>query len=254
MQEENSGRGVIAIIPARYQSSRFPGKPLATIAGKPMIQHVYENTARAEVARVVVATDDERIRRCVCDFGGEAVMTSARHATGTDRIAEALGDRRAELVLNVQGDEPLIPPEIINRLIAGMQANPAAQMGTMAVPIDPDTSAFTDPNVVKVVCDQKGFALYFSRAPIPCDRDHRGSGVVPLHHWGLYAYRRAFLQQFIAWPQGALEKSECLEQLRALEHGARILVLQADRPTIGVDTPADLELVETILAKKMQSS
>ncbi len=242
----------VAVIPARHASTRFPGKPLALIAGKPMIQRVYERVLQAKrVDRVIVATDDERIRACVQAFGGQAMMTAADHPTGTDRIAEAVREIDADLVLNVQGDEPLIPPSVLDDLLAHMQAHPELPMGTVAVPIDPDGPDFADPNVVKVVLDREQRALYFSRSPIPYARGERGAGAQPLHHWGVYAYRRDFLYAFIGWPQGTLEECEKLEQLRALEHGARIFVHISHEHPVGVDVPADVARVEALL-KEME--
>ena len=237
----------IAVIPARYASSRFPGKPLALIAGKSMVQRCYESTSLCpDLAEVVVATDDERIFHHVQSFGGRVVMTSPSHPTGTDRIAEAVRGLDADLIVNVQGDEPLMSADVLSRLIAAMRTS-GADMGTAAVPfsaldgIDP-----ANPNNVKVVVDNRGFALYFSRALIPFPREG-GSPLSPMLHWGLYAYRREFLAQFVTWPQGRLEACEKLEQLRALENGARIMVITANERSVGVDTPEDLKVVEDIL-------
>ena len=239
----------VAVIPARYGSSRFPGKPLTLIAGKPMIQRVYEQTAACKaVDAVLVATDDERIAAVVRAFGGTAALTRADHPTGTDRIAEAVREVEADLILNVQGDEPLMPPAVLGALLGHMRRT-GADMGTAAVPFSRTGRDPADTNAVKVVVDAHGFALYFSRAQIPhC----RGGGVAqePLLHWGLYAYRREFLRQFVAWPRGRLEECEMLEQLRALEHGARIFVLQTDQVSVGVDVPADVALVERLLREQ----
>ena len=225
----------IAVIPARYASSRFPGKPLALIAGKSMVQRCYESTSQCpDLAEVVVATDDERIFQHVQSFGGRVVMTSPSHPTGTDRIAEAVRGLDADLIVNVQGDEPLMSADVLSRLIAAMRFS--ALDG-----IDP-----ANPNNVKVVVDNRGFALYFSRALIPFPREG-GSPLSPMLHWGLYAYRREFLAQFVTWPQGRLEACEKLEQLRALENGARIMVITANERSVGVDTPEDLKVVEDIL-------
>jgi 3-deoxy-manno-octulosonate cytidylyltransferase (CMP-KDO synthetase) len=199
------------------------------------------------IPRILVATDDERIADCVRGFGGEVAMTSANHPTGTDRIAEAIRDVPADLIVNVQGDEPLIPPAVLDQLVEHMHQQPTARMGTIARPLaldDPDTQ---NPNVVKVVRDRAGFALYFSRSLIPYGRGVRDAHAQPLHHWGVYAYRRDFLYEFIAWPQGSLEQCEQLEQLRALEHGARIFVLVAPVRSIGVDVPGDVAKVEAQL-------
>jgi len=239
---------VVAVIPARYGSTRFPAKVLAPIAGKPMVQRVYERAAQARrVHDVLVATDDERVAACVRGFGGQVVMTSPQHQTGTDRIAEALRGRPADLVVNVQGDEPLLPPAVVDDLIAALAARPAADMGTVAVPLAPDSAAFRDPNVVKCVRAVSGYALYFTRAPVPYARDDRPAAALPLRHGGLYAFRRAFLDRFVALPRSPLECCESLEQLRAVEHGARLFVLISDEATVGVDVPADIATVEALL-------
>ncbi|MFO7821290.1 MAG: 3-deoxy-manno-octulosonate cytidylyltransferase [Lentisphaeria bacterium] len=237
---------VIACIPARYESSRFPGKPLAEIAGKPMIQRVVERAAAARnIDEVWVATDDERIVAAVEEVNGKAVMTASEHCTGTDRIAEALENVEADLVINLQGDEPLVPPGVIDRLVEAM-IDCQAEMGTVAVPFDQADSEPNDFNVVKVVVDDNDYALYFSRSLIPFPRPG-GKPVTPLLHWGLYAYRRSFLERFVKWPPGQLERCEMLEQLRALENGARIKVIRAETPVKGVDVPEDIEKVEKML-------
>lgn len=238
----------IAVIPARYGSSRFPGKPLALIAGKSMIQRCYESTRLcSDFAEVIVATDDDRIFNHVRSFGGTAVMTSPDHPTGTDRIAEAVKNVDADLIVNVQGDEPLMSAEVLHRLVVAMRES-NADMGTAAVPFDclSDIDP-TNVNNVKVVVDRRGFALYFSRSLIPFPREG-GTPVSPMLHWGLYAYKRDFLERFVTWPQGALEACEKLEQLRALENGASIMVITANERSVGVDTPEDIAIVEKILA------
>jgi len=240
---------IIAIIPARYGSTRFPGKSLAMIKGKPMIQWVYERTKRSRlVSAVIVATDDESIRKAVLSFGGEAVMTSPTHASGTDRIAEVAEKLECEIIVNVQGDEPLIQPEMVDQAITPLTDDPSIPMGTLCKRIDSPDEAF-DPNVVKVVFDKKGFALYFSRAPIPWDRD-QWAGIsswkqLTLHgplykHIGMYVYRREFLLKYAHMPQTALEVTEKLEQLRALEHGFRIKTVVTEHESFGVDIPDDL--------------
>jgi 3-deoxy-manno-octulosonate cytidylyltransferase (CMP-KDO synthetase) len=235
------------VIPARYASTRFPGKPLAIIAGKPMIQWVFERASQTSADEVLVATDDQRIADCVSGFGGAAVLTRADHPTGTDRIAEVMAERDADLVVNLQGDEPAVPPPVIDQLIEMMADAPACQMGTVAVPIAGERD-FDDPNVVKVVLDQVGRALYFSRARIPFPRDgDPGNGLRPLRHWGVYAYRRDFLFAFIKWPQGQLEAWEKLEQLRVLEHGTEIRVMVSDITPIGVDVPEDVPAAAAML-------
>lgn len=237
----------VAVIPARYASTRFPGKPLAMIAGKPMVQWVYEKALGAQlVDEVIVATDDQRIADAVTAFGGRAVMTSPDHQTGTDRIAEAVEGIQADLIVNIQGDEPLVPSDVVDRLVTAMRSS-HADMGTVAVPFEYSANAPENPNAVKVVTDRHGFALYFSRSLIPFAREG-GVGAAPLLHWGLYAYCRDFLYNFVSWSPGRLEQCEMLEQLRALENGARIMVIQAAVQSIGVDTPEDVAKVESKLA------
>ncbi len=240
---------VCAIIPARYASTRFPGKPLADILGKPMIQHVFERTRQAStVDRVLVATDDERIRATVAGFGGEVVMTRAEHPTGTDRLAEVAAAIDAALVVNVQGDEPLIDPLMIDQAVAPLLADPTIAMGTLKSRIV-DEEDYRNPNVVKVVTDRNGFALYFSRASIPFLRDAEAADALFYKHVGLYVYRRELLLRYPGMPETSLEKAEKLEQLRALEHGHRIFVAETDRQSIGVDVPGDLQKVVDELAK-----
>lgn len=236
----------IAVIPARYGSTRFPAKPLALIAGKPMIQWTYESTCKcADFDEVLVATDDERIRLVVAGFGGTAVMTSENCRSGTDRIWEAIQGRAADLVVNVQGDEPLIPASVLHQLVSQMRES-GADMGTVAVPFSVAGRDPQDPNAVKVVLDARQFALYFSRAPIPFQRQG-GEACEPLLHWGLYAYTRDFLERFVAWPTGRLEACEKLEQLRALENGAKICVLVTNERTADVDVPEDIARVEELI-------
>ena len=236
----------IAVIPARYGSTRFPGKPLALIAGKPMVQWCYESTSKCkELDDILVATDDQRIVDAVTAFGGKAVMTSPNHATGTDRIAEAIQGDAADLIVNVQGDEPLMSANVLSRLILAMRES-GAEMGTAAVPFKETGRDPQDPNAVKVVVDKRGFALYFSRSLIPFPRKG-GVPVEPLLHWGLYAYRRDFLNSFVKWERGSLEACESLEQLRALENGARISVIVTNERSVGVDVPEDIALVEKLI-------
>ncbi|HEY7185255.1 MAG TPA: 3-deoxy-manno-octulosonate cytidylyltransferase [Vicinamibacterales bacterium] len=235
---------IVAVIPARYESTRFPGKPLADIAGRPMIEHVYRRTAEARgVDAVVVATDDERIASAIERFGGIVRMTGSDHRTGTDRIAEVARDLPCDIIVNVQGDLPMIEPEMIAEAIEPLTADPALVMSTLRQAIA-DDSDFTNPNVVKVVVDAHDHALYFSRAPIPFQRD-RGTA---FKHIGLYGYRRDFLLTFAALQQTPLERSESLEQLRALEHGFRIRAVETRFESIEVDTPEDLERVRRRLA------
>ena len=246
---------MIVVIPARYASTRLPGKPLLEIAGKPMIQHVYERARQSGAGRVVVATDDDRIRAAVQGFAGEVCMTGAQHQSGTDRIAEVierLGVKADEIVVNLQGDEPLMPPDLITQVAAALAAQPAAVMASACHPIK-DRTTLLNPNVVKVVLDAAGFALYFSRAPIPWPRDAMAQGgefpLQALHHIGLYAYRAGFIRRYAAWPPCPLEKIEALEQLRVLWHGEKIIMHETHTtPPAGVDTPEDLERVRRQLA------
>jgi 3-deoxy-manno-octulosonate cytidylyltransferase (CMP-KDO synthetase) len=236
---------VVAILPARYGSTRFPGKPLVNIAGKPMIQHVYERTALTRsVGRVIVATDDERIRTAVEAFGGEVEMTRDDHPSGTDRLAEVAGRIEADLIVNVQGDEPLIDPEMIEAVVAPLLENPKIEMGTLMTRIT-DPEEYLNPNVVKVVTDRSGFALYFSRASIPHGRELQDNEIpeATFKHIGLYVYQRNFLLQYPSLPETPLEQLEKLEQLRALEHGHRIRIVETDRQSIGVDVPEDVDRV-----------
>ncbi|MDD2480232.1 MAG: 3-deoxy-manno-octulosonate cytidylyltransferase [Victivallaceae bacterium] len=232
----------IAVIPARMASTRFPGKPLALLAGKPMIQWVYEKAKASKVDAVIVATDDERIKRTVESFGGQAVMTSSEHQSGTDRIAEAIKKLDCEIIINVQGDEPLIPTSVINELVDKMLNCPETPMATVAV-ARPRAEIAADPNKVKVVFDGNHMALYFSRSAIPFMRDQCSDSQLYLH-WGIYAYRRAILERFVSLPAGILETCEKLEQLRALENGIAIYVLESELDSIGVDTPEDLIAAE----------
>jgi 3-deoxy-manno-octulosonate cytidylyltransferase (CMP-KDO synthetase) len=239
----------VVIIPARYASTRLPGKPILEAArevtGKYLIQHVYERAAAApSVTRVLVATDDERIARAVEGFGGEVRMTSADHQSGTDRIAEAAADVTAPVIVNVQGDEPEIRPEQVEQVVRLLEEDDEAVMGTLAHPIATERE-WRDPNVVKVVTDSHGCALYFSRSPIPYARDAGGwaaqGPLNPLRHLGIYSYRREFLQRYAAMPPAPLELAERLEQLRALSGGYRIKVGLTPFFCIGIDTPEDLE-------------
>lgn len=241
---------VYAFIPARYQSSRLPGKPLVPIAGKPMIQHVYERAMRCrEVTGVYVATDDERIADCVQAFGGQVVLTAEEHLSGTDRICEAatvLGVKPDEIVVNIQGDQPLYHESVIPQLIEPLILDRTILMSTLSFQIR-EPKEVDDPNHVKVVSDKAGFALYFSRSPIPF---YREKGVPQVHHkhLGFYAYRMRFLIEFHRMPEGRLEAAEKLEQLRALENGARIRVVETSFDSIEVDVAADIRKVEETLA------
>ena len=240
------------VIPARYASSRLPGKPLADIAGKPMVVRVAERAAQSGADEVIVATDDERVLRAVESAGFRALMTSPDHASGTDRIAEVagmLGCEEEDILVNVQGDEPLIPHALIRDCALALTVHEAAAVATLAHSLH-DVADFRNPNVVKVVTDEQGYALYFSRAPIPWPRDAFAAGhsVPPdmpmLRHIGLYAYRASFLRAFGGLAPAPLERFEMLEQLRAIWHGYRIAVaVTAEAPGVGVDTPEDLERV-----------
>jgi len=239
-----------AIIPARYGSTRFPGKVLADLDGKPIIKWVYESASASSADYVLVATDDEKVFKAVEAFGGNAVMTSPNHPSGTDRIYEAVTKKcpDAEIIINVQGDEPLLPSSVIDTLIKKLKADNSIEMATVAVPVQRAEIA-SNPNIVKAVIDKNGFALYFSRAQVPFLRE--GGSDMPLYrHWGIYAYRRKTLEKFIALPESELEKCEKLEQLRALENGIRIYLVIADCQSIGVDTPEDLETVKNFLKLK----
>jgi 3-deoxy-manno-octulosonate cytidylyltransferase (CMP-KDO synthetase) len=245
---------VLAVIPARYASSRFPGKPLASINGKPMIQHVIERVRQAErVSRVVVATDDAKIQKAVADFGGESVMTRSDHRTGTDRVAEVAAHVPAKIYVNVQGDEPLVDPATIDALVSAMLEEESMQIATPCSAIHTPADIM-DPNIVKVVRNFDGDALYFSRAPIPWVRD-RAEKVAAQHwkHLGLYAHRRDALLDFPTLPPGDLERLEQLEQLRWLENDYRIRVIETEYDAVSVDVPADVARVEKILREAKSS-
>jgi 3-deoxy-manno-octulosonate cytidylyltransferase (CMP-KDO synthetase) len=259
---------IVAIIPARFGSTRLPGKPLSQISGKPMVQHVWERARQARtVDRVLVATDDERIAEVVRAFGGEVVMTSRAHATGTDRLAEAAAGTDAEIVVNVQGDEPMLDASFIDGMVAPLRAELDLPMSTVSLPLT-DVEEMLSSAVVKVVTDARGHALYFSRSPIPFVRDavdlrsdhQRGEWLraaaaqavsrrLARKHVGLYAYRREALLRFASLSPSPLEQAESLEQLRALHHGMRIRVVPMEGQSgVAVDTPQDLERVRAIMA------
>ena len=237
------------MLPARWGSTRFPGKPLHPIAGKPLIRHVWERCMTcSRLDEIVVATDDPRILEAVANFGGKAVMTSPEHPTGTDRIAEALKEIPAAThIVNIQGDEPLIDPVLIDELAAVITGDDGPDMATAANPIDPTNLSVADPNVVKVVTALDGRALYFSRSPLPYFRNPV-AGLPVLRHKGIYAYTRSFLEHFVTWPPSPLEQAESLEQLRALENGASIHVIVTSDTSPGVDTPEQAVEIERILA------
>jgi 3-deoxy-manno-octulosonate cytidylyltransferase (CMP-KDO synthetase) len=237
----------VGIIPARYASTRFPGKPLARIAGAPMVQHVYERTCQATGLRdVFVATDDDRIADACRAFGANVIMTRGDHPTGTDRLAEAASLLPDDVIVNVQGDEPLIESSVIDAALGALLEHPDTVMSTVVHPLE--GAARDDPNRVKVVLDRDGYALYFSRSPIPYLRGH----VAPIawQHVGLYAYRRSFLLEFVDLPRTPAEQAEELEQLRALEHGYRIRVATVEGwQSMPVDVPEDLVRVEALLSE-----
>ncbi len=244
------------IIPARYQSTRLPGKPLADICGKPMIEHVYRQAIQAGADQVIIATDDQRVADVATGFGGTVCMTSPDHESGTERLAEVvekMGIAPDHIVVNVQGDEPLIPPVVIAQVADNLAAS-TAPMATLGVAIEDAEEAF-NPNAVKVVTDNQGYALYFSRATIPWDRDQFADDKSQLNqplmrHIGIYAYRAGFISKYINWAPSALEKIESLEQLRVLWYGEKIHVALAKQtPPPGVDTPEDLEAVRALLSQ-----
>ncbi|HWL51971.1 MAG TPA: 3-deoxy-manno-octulosonate cytidylyltransferase [Chthoniobacteraceae bacterium] len=239
---------VVAILPARWGSTRFPGKPLCPIAGRPLIRHVWERARQAQrIDRVIIATDDERIAKAAQEFGAEVAMTDSTHQSGTDRIAEVAASLpQATHLLNVQGDEPLVEPALLDRLAEALIASPELGMITAANPFY-DHETLVNPNVVKVVLDAGGHALYFSRSAIPHQRGGEVIGTPLLRHHGLYGYSAPFLRQFVGWQPSPLELAEQLEQLRALENGARIRVIVTECRSIGVDTPEDVARVEALL-------
>jgi 3-deoxy-manno-octulosonate cytidylyltransferase (CMP-KDO synthetase) len=245
---------VAVIIPARYASTRLPAKPLHPIAGKPLIQHVWERCAKARgIDRVIVATDDQRIVEAARSFGAEVALTSTKHRSGTDRVAEVAKKLRGySHIINVQGDEPLVDPAIITKLAATMAKDPDMEMITSASVFGPKDD-ITNPNMVKVVTDHFGDALYFSRSAIPFVRTD-GEKPTFLLHQGIYGYTLKFLLEFVKWKPSPLEKAESLEQLRALENGAIIHVIRAKHAAVSVDTPADVVAVERILSSSSSSS
>ena len=243
---------VVAAIPARYHSSRFEGKALVEILGKPLIEWVYIQTVKSRlINKTFVATDDIRIFEAVSSFGCQAIMTSSNHKTGTDRIAEAIKEVAADIVVNVQGDEPLITPDVIDGVIQPLLDNPELQMATAACEIK-DKEDLDNPNVVKVTMDRNNFALYFSRSKIPYHRESLGTSIV-YKHLGLYSFRKEFLGRFTDLPQGELEKAESLEQLRILEYGYKLKVIKTAYDGIGVDTKDDLDKVVQRISQLQKS-
>ncbi|MCA9409321.1 MAG: 3-deoxy-manno-octulosonate cytidylyltransferase [Candidatus Omnitrophica bacterium] len=239
---------ILGVIPARWASTRFPGKVLALIAGKPMIQHVWEQAKQStKLTDVIIAADDEQVLQAAKKFGAQAVLTDVNHASGTDRIAQAVKDLSADIIINIQGDEPLIRPEVIDSLIAAFDREPACLMATAIKKIN-DVQELNNPNIVKVVIDCQYNALYFSRALIPYNRDNGKTDVYK--HQGIYAYQRDFLLKIVKLPPSKLEQSEKLEQLRVLEAGYKIKTVETDYESIGVDSPEDIGRVEEILKKR----
>jgi 3-deoxy-manno-octulosonate cytidylyltransferase (CMP-KDO synthetase) len=247
----SNSANVLVIIPARFGSSRLPGKPLASIAGKPMIQHVVERVRRAKLVKsILVATDDERIKKAVEAFGGHAILTRPDHRTGTDRVAEVATHVDAEIYVNIQGDEPLIDPGTVDAVVSAMLEDEEVHIATPCTAIK-QPNEIMDPNIVKVTRDFDGNGLYFSRAPIPWVRDTKTT--VAARHWkhiGLYAFRRDTLLEFPTLPPGELEHLEQLEQLRWLENGFRVRVVETDYDAVSVDVPADIERVEKLLRQQ----
>jgi len=240
------------VLPARFGSTRFPGKPLAPIAGRPLIEWVYQGASRVRGAmRVMVATDDVRIASAVRSFGGEVVMTRGAHQTGTDRVAEVAKSLRSDIVVNLQGDEPIFDPGMVEEMIAVMARDPEIDIATACHPIQ-DTESLQSPHVVKVVVDRRGRALYFSRAPIPSGALFDGARA--FRHVGVYAFRRDVLARFSKLPRTPLEMAEQLEQLRALEHGMTIAVVETRHATVGVDVPADIKNVERFVEESLDST
>ncbi len=243
----------VAIIPSRYGSTRFPGKPLALICGKPMIQWVYENVSNShELDGVYVATDDERVFKCVESFGGKAIMTSSNHTCGTDRLAECadiLGLSDNDIVLNIQGDEPLINPQMVSDLYSAFNDS-EVYMGTLKKQIDQE-SELNNPNVVKVITDLSNNAIYFSRYSIPYEREK--TGIKHFKHIGAYGYKVWFLKKFSTMSKTILEKTESLEQLRVIENGYSIRVIETLYNTVGVDTPEQIEFVEKAIKERKQN-
>jgi 3-deoxy-manno-octulosonate cytidylyltransferase (CMP-KDO synthetase) len=242
----------VIVIPARYSSTRFPGKSLARLQGRPMIQWVWEAASRSRLCeQVIIATDDDRIADVAAKFGADVVMTKKSHRSGTDRIAEVADKISAQLYVNVQGDEPLLSPGAVDDLIRGMAESPRIPIGTLAHRIESEAE-WRSPEVVKVVCDRHNAALYFSRSPLPFMRTWDAKAKL-LRHVGIYAYRARALEEFVALKPSGLELAESLEQLRALEHGMTIQVIETKYRCLGVDTPADLVKVEEELRRQAKA-
>ena len=246
-----SSQKTVAIIPARYSSTRFPGKPLADIAGKPMIQHVWERAKETpSIDQILVATDDERVLETVSSFGGDGVLTSTEHETGTDRIVEVAQDISCGWVLNIQGDEPTILPADLDRLIKQTKIRSGTKAATLIHNIT-DKAKLNDPNIVKVTVNINNIALYFSRSLIPYPRSDHSMDCKIWRHLGVYLFQHNFLLEYSQWPRSDLEKSEQLEQLRILENGESFLCVEAKNEGVGVDVPEDLILAENLMKKKI---
>jgi 3-deoxy-manno-octulosonate cytidylyltransferase (CMP-KDO synthetase) len=253
MLESNVPTRILGVIPARFASSRFPGKALASIAGKPMIQHVFERAGLSRyLHRLLIATDDERIAAAARNFGAPVRMTRSDHVSGTDRVAEVASAETADIIVNIQGDEPLISPEAIDSAILAITDDSSCSMGTLMKRIE-NPADISDPNVVKVVTALDGRAIYFSRLPIPYSRDAAEAPPQRFKHIGLYVYRRDLLLRYSDLEQGPLERAERLEQLRALENGYSIRVVETDYDSLGVDTPEDLERLSALFTASVSS-
>lgn len=250
---KKSDNSVLVVIPSRYGSTRLPAKALKPIGGKPMIARVYERACGMKTAsRIIVATDDERIANAVENVGGEAWMTSPDHPSGTDRVAEVAGKVDADIIVNLQGDEPFMDPSAVDEAVNALIADPSLKVATLCVPVSRAEAA--DLNVTCVVLDLKGYALYFSKLPIPHDRDGtHGDSRVWLKHLGTYVFRRDFLLYYAGLAPTPLEKMEKLEQLRILEHGERVYCVMTESDSLGIDSPADLEKAETMVKEGMDS-
>jgi 3-deoxy-manno-octulosonate cytidylyltransferase (CMP-KDO synthetase) len=243
---------ILGVIPARFASSRFPGKALALLAGKPILQHVYERASQARyLSKLIIATDDDRIAKAARSFGAQVQITRPDHLSGTDRVAEVASSDHAEVIVNIQGDEPLIDPVAIDTAALALLDDPELPMATLKKRIE-IPSEVNNPNVVKVVADFDGDAIYFSRCPIPCLRDGGQGSIVHYKHIGLYVYRREFLLAYSGLPVGPLEQAERLEQLRAIENGYRIRVVETEYESLGVDTPEDLERIAALFEPSLK--
>jgi 3-deoxy-manno-octulosonate cytidylyltransferase (CMP-KDO synthetase) len=241
---------ILGVIPARFASSRFPGKALAPLAGKPILQHVYERASHARyISKLIIATDDDRIAKVARSFGAQVQMTRPDHLSGTDRVAEVASSDHAQVIVNIQGDEPLIDPGAVDAAALALLDDPELPMATLKKRIE-IPGEIDNPNVVKVVSDFAGDAIYFSRCPVPYLRD--GSGIVHYKHIGLYVYRREFLLAYSGLPVGPLEQAERLEQLRAIENGYRIRVVETEYESLGVDTPEDLERIAALFEPSLK--